>query len=118
MTQTTQSETTTTRPYPTIEDKVALFEDHGIKIDNFYKVDTSNSSRLDYDSVQVLSLDGGKQASDSAIAVAKAAGVKILALRILIGFNDEGEPSDFLKCYDLVFPDVEITQRPVPPPNF
>ena len=116
MTQTAQPETTTI-PYPTIEDKVKLFESKGVRIGDAYKLNASNYYKVDGALVQVLSLVGGKEAADFAIAVAKYASVKIIALRTMSGFDDDGELDSLSTCYDLVFSDDEPTQRENPSPN-
>ena len=65
---------TNIRPYPTIEDKIALFKHHGIDAENCYG---------DFDQqpiTQQIMFDGGQDIADLAVAVAKVNRIRIISL--------------------------------------
>lgn len=69
----TTTETTTT-PYPTIDDKIALFKQHGIDASDYY-------GRNDpLPNVQMLRFEGNRATADLALAIATLNSIGVLSL--------------------------------------
>ena len=76
--------TETTNPYPTIEDKVALFKEHGIAAYDWYEGT--------YPATRLVSFTGDDATAKQAVAVATEHGLDIIELAQIWRYRD-GEPT-------------------------
>lgn len=98
-----------THPYPTVQDKKALFERHGIRVHDAYEVDASEHY-FDGALMQVISLASEQVCPDTAIAIAKSAGIRVRALRTTSALTEDGDIDKFFVHHDLIFSDFDVTQ--------
>ena len=82
---------TTTKPYPTIDDKVSLFKDHHIDILDSYHSDGTTGKIS-----QVIAFDG-VAAAGAAEKVAKEHGIKIHEFCVTWPYTSDNEPTG--ECY-------------------